>query len=289
MKAQSRSLPGPPKALIMRSSAREMKKALVLDIDGTLTNSKKEITPATRQAIQDLMKRGQKVILASGRPTPGMRKYEKELELEKYGGYLLSFNGARIVECHTGEILYQRFLPLILLPGMYRFARDKGCGLITYLGDEVISAFPKDKYVELEAAINGLPVREVGNFLEFVDFDINKCLMTAEPEKAGELEKELREQYGNRASIYRSEPYFIEIMPMNVNKAASLERILPVLGVDRENTVCCGDGFNDISMIEYAGVGVAMGNAQQAVKEAADYVTAANDEDGLIQVIERFF
>lgn len=266
-----------------------MKKALVLDIDGTLTNSKKEITPATRQAIQDLMRRGHKVILASGRPTPGMRKYERELELEKYGGYLLSFNGARIVECDTGEILYQKLLSLTLLPGLYRFAKNNGCGLVTYLGSEVISAFPKDKYVELEAAINGLPVREVDSFLEFVDFDINKCLMTAEPEKAEKLEKELQQQYGDRASIYRSEPYFIEIMPENVNKAAGLEKLLPVLGVTRENTVCCGDGFNDISMLRYAGVGVAMGNAQQRVKEAADYVTAANDEDGLIRVIERFF
>ena len=266
-----------------------MGKALVLDIDGTLTNSKKEITPATRQAIQRLMEQGQKVILATGRPTPGMVKFEKELELEKYGGYLLSFNGAKIVDCYRGEIIYQRLLPLILLPGMYRFAKDNGCGLITYLGDQVISAFPADKYVELEARINGLPVKEVENFPEFVDFDVNKCLMTAEPEKAEHLEKELRDRYGDRADVYRSESYFIEIVPKGVNKAASLDKILPVLGVTREDTVCCGDGFNDISMIEYAGVGVAMGNAQQAVKEAADYVTATNDEDGLVQVIKRFF
>ena len=71
-------------------------------------------------------------------------------------------------------------------------------------------------------------------------------------------------------------------MPKDVNKAASLDKILPVLGVKREETVCCGDGFNDISMIQYAGVGVAMGNAQQVVKEAADYVTAANDEEELL-------
>lgn len=268
---------------------KKMEKALVLDIDGTLTNSKKEISPATKQAIQDLMKRGQKVILASGRPTPGMRRYEKELELEKYGGYLLSFNGARIVDCYTGEIIYQRLFPPVLLPGLYRFAKNNGCGLITYLGSQVISAFPPDQYVELEARINGLPVKEVENFPEFVDFDVNKCLMTAEPEKAERLEEQLRGQYGNRADVYRSEPFFIEIMPKGVNKADSLDKILPVLGVTRENTVCCGDGFNDISMIAYAGVGVAMGNAQQAVKESADYVTATNDEDGLVQVIEKFF
>ncbi len=264
-------------------------KALVLDIDGTLTNSAKEITPATKCAIQNIMRRGQKVILASGRPTPGMRRYEEELELDRYGGYLLSFNGARIVDCRTGEIVYQRVLPLTLLPGLFHFAKKNGCGLITYLGNEVISAFPIDKYVEIEARINGLPVRKVPNFTEFVDFDINKCLMTADPEKAELLEKELQEKYGNMASIYRSEPYFIEIMPSDVDKASSLDKMLPAIGVKRENTVCCGDGFNDISMIRYAGVGVAMGNAQQAVKESADYITATNDEDGLVQVIEKFF
>ena len=264
-------------------------KALVLDIDGTLTNSAKEITPVTKTAIQNLMKRGQKVILASGRPTPGMRRYEEELELQKYGGYLLSFNGARIVDCHSGEIIYQRILPLTILPGLYGFAKKNGCGLITYLGNEVISAFPVDKYVEIEARINGLPVREVSNFLNFVDFDINKCLMTADPEKAEIFEEELREKYGHIASIYRSEPYFIEIMPKDVDKAASLDKMLPSIGIARENTVCCGDGFNDISMIRYAGVGVAMGNAQQPVKDAADYITATNDEDGLVRVIEKYF
>lgn len=265
-----------------------MKKALVLDIDGTLTNSKKEITPATRRAIMGLMERGQKVILASGRPTPGMRRYELELELKKYGGYLISYNGARIVDCSTGDAVYQRFLPLSLLPGLYRFAGSRGCGLITYLGSEIISAFPPDKYVELTSRINGLSVRVAENFPEFVDFGIHKCLMTAEPEKARRLEQELKGQCRG-AGICRSDPYFIEVVPEDVDKAAGLEKILPILGVTRENTVCCGDGFNDLPMIRYAGVGVAMGNAQQAVKDAADFVTASNDEDGLIEVIERFF
>lgn len=265
------------------------KKLLALDIDGTLTNSKKEITEATKKAIQDLLLRDYKVVLASGRPTPGMRRYEKELELERYGGYLLSFNGARIIECRSGEIMYQRLLSLTLLPGLYKFAKDNGCGLITYLGDDVISAFPPDEYVKIEAHINGLPVRFVDDFLGFVDFSINKCLMTAPPKKAEVFEKELQKKLGNVASIYRSEPYFIEIVPQNVTKATALERILEALSIKREEIVCCGDGFNDISMIRYAGVGVAMGNAQPAVKEAADFITATNDQDGVVEVIHRYF
>lgn len=263
-------------------------KVLVLDIDGTLTNSQKEISPATKRGILNTLKRGHKVILASGRPTPGMRRYERELELEKYGGYLLSFNGGRIVECRTGEIVYQRTLPLTIIPSLYKFAGDNGCGLVTYFGDQIISAFEPDEYVLLESRIIGMSVKVVENFKAYVDFDINKCLVTAPVEKAPELERQLRERYGDRVSVYRSEPFFIEIMPQNVDKATSLDRMLMTVGLTRENAICCGDGFNDISMIQYAGLGVAMGNAQPAVKDAADYITGTNDEDGLVTVIDDF-
>ena len=160
--------------------------------------------------------------------------------------------------------------------------------MITYLNGEVISAFEPDEYVQLEARINGLPIRVVEQFKEFVDFDINKCLLTAPAEKAPGFEKELQEKYKEFASIYRSEPFFIEVMPKNVDKAASLEHMLEKLGISVEQVICCGDGFNDISMIRFAGVGVAMGNAQEAVKEAADYICPTNDEDGLVDVINRF-
>ena len=264
------------------------KKVLVLDIDGTLTNSRKEITDNTRRAIWDAILRGHQVVLASGRPTPGMRRYEKELELDRYGGYLLSYNGARIVECRTGEVIYQRILPQGLLPELYRFAGQRHMGLSVCLGDTVISAFEPDEYISLEAGINGLPIRRVEDFLEFVDFDIHKCLMTAPGDQAAIYERELQEKYGQTASIYRSEPYYVEVMPKDVTKASSIEKMLPVLGVDREHIICCGDGYNDISMIRYAGLGVAMANAQPAVKEAADYITASNDEDGIVQVIREF-
>ena len=166
-------------------------KVLVLDIDGTLTNSRKEISKATNEALQRIMERGHKVILASGRPTPGMRRYEKELNLCEKGGYLLSYNGARIIDCKTNEVVYQQLLPLHMIDGLYDFAKENGCGLITYLNGEVISAFEPDEYVQLEARINGLPIRVVEQFKEFVDFDINKCLLTAPAEKAPGFEKEL--------------------------------------------------------------------------------------------------
>lgn len=265
-----------------------MKKVLALDIDGTLTNSKKQITEATKQAIRGIMDRGHKVVLASGRPTPGMGRYAKELELDKQGGYLLSFNGGKIVDCVTGEVVHQYFLPLEIVPELYEFAKERGAGLITYDGDIVISAFEPDEYIILEAGINWLPIRHQPDFVEYVNYDINKCLMTAPGEQAAVYEKELQERFWDRISVYRSEPFFIEIMPKNIDKANSLDRMLETVGLTRENTICCGDGFNDMTMIQYAGVGVAMANAQEEVKKSADFITDSNDDDGIIKVIDTF-
>lgn len=263
-------------------------KLLVLDIDGTLTNSEKQITENTRKGIINIMERGHKVILASGRPTPGMKRYAEELELEKYGGYLLSFNGGRIVNCKTGEIVYQKTLPSDAIAGLYKYATEHDAGLITYLGDNIILGTRMDDYIAIESRINGMEVKKVDDFVKYVDFDVNKCLMTAEPEKAEIYVKELNDKYGEYLSIYRSEPFFIEIMPKNVDKAQSLDRMLSTVGLTRENTICCGDGFNDMSMIQYAGVGVAMENAQPDVKKVADYITKSNDEDGIVMVIDEF-
>lgn len=263
-------------------------KILVLDIDGTLTTSSKDISPETKKGLMLIQERGHIVMLASGRPSPGMMRYAKELELEKFGGYLLSFNGARIINCRTGEIVYQRTLPRFVIPGLYRFAVENGCGLITYCGDYVVCGTEIDEYIELESRINGMRVRKVDDFVEFVDFDVNKCLMTAPPEKAEIFMEQLQKKYADSLSIYRSEPFFIEIMPKNVDKATSLDRMLETVGLKREDAICCGDGYNDITMIAYAGVGVAMANARDEVKAVADYVTGSNDEDGLVDVIDKF-
>lgn len=264
------------------------RKALVLDIDGTLTNSRKEIAPATKDRIQTALEKGHICVLASGRPVYGMQRYARELDLGRFGGFLLSHNGARVAACDTGEVIYQKPMPLAILPCLYEFAARNGAGLATHLDDTAISAFEPDGYVSWEAHINGMAVRHVEDFVDFVDFDIYMCFMTAEEEKAAVLEKKLQAVCGDAVSVYRSEPYFIEIVPRGVDKGNSLARLMAHLGIAREDVICCGDGFNDISMMRYAGVGVAMGNARQEVKEAADYVTASNDEDGLVQVIDRF-
>lgn len=264
-------------------------KMLVLDLDGTLTNSEKEITPKTKAALRGLQERNIPIVLASGRPTPGVLPVAKELEMEKYGGYLLSYNGGRIMDCKTGTVLYEKTLPPEKIPQISRFAKENGVTVLSYEGDCLITEDPEDQYVQLEAAINGIPVKKVENFSQYVQFPVVKCLVVGDGDKLTVLEERAKKEIGEKLNIYRSEPYFLETMPEQIDKAFCLGKLLELTGIRREEIVACGDGFNDLSMIRFAGLGVAMENAQAVVKEAADHITLSNDEDGIAAVIEKFF
>lgn len=265
-----------------------MKKLLVLDIDGTLTNSQKEVSKRTLKYIINIQKSGHTVVLASGRPTPGLKKMAELLRLKEFGGYLLSYNGAKVINAKTDEIIYQKTLDKNMAAELYSYAMEKEIGLITYEKSGVVTGTPVDQYIELEARINGLPIHKVDDFAGYVDFPVNKCLLTAPVDVAEKYEKELAKRYEDTASIYRSEPYFIEVMSKGIDKAASLNRLVSSLGMTSKDVIACGDGFNDMSMIKYAGLGVAMANAQDAVKEVANYITLSNDDDGLVPVIKKF-
>ena len=264
------------------------KKILVLDIDGTLVNSKKEITEETLKHLIKIQEEGHIVALASGRPYPGMMAYAKELKLDKYGGYALSFNGGRIIECTTGKSVFEKAIPNKFASVIYKYAKEHGIGMVTYEDTTVISGTEIDEYMEYEARLNTMVLRQVEDFIGYVKFDMVKCLLTAPPEVAESHEMALRELLAPELNVFRSEPYFIEITANGVDKAESLDGLLKQIGISRENSICCGDGFNDLTMVKYAGVGVAMDNAQQIVKDNADYITASCDEDGIVEVIKKF-
>ncbi len=261
---------------------------LVLDIDGTLTNSRKEISEKTLKAIVKIQERGHKVVLASGRPTPGILTLADKLRLSEYNGYILSFNGAKIINCSTNEIIYQKFLPRDIIPRLHAAARENSVGIISYEDTCIITDMEADEYMKKESEINGIPIKKVLDFPSYIDFDVNKCLITGPGSKLEKVEIIMKEKFGARINIYRSEPYFLELMPQNIDKAYSLSKLLDYLGLSKEQMISCGDGYNDITMLQYAGMGVAMANAQEIVKNAADYITLSNDEDGVAHVIKEF-
>ncbi len=264
------------------------KKILVLDIDGTLVNSKKEITKATLEHLIKIQEEGHIVALASGRPYPGMQKYAEEIGLDRFGGYALSFNGGKIIDCSTGNTVFEKCIPNKFAKIIYDYAVENGLGMVTYKDGTVITGTEIDEYMQYEARLNYMPLHKVENFVGYVDFDMIKCLLTAPPEKAPKYEEELRELLKTDLNVFRSEPYFIEVTTKGVDKAESLETLLDKLNIKRENSICCGDGFNDLTMVKFGGIGVAMDNAQQIVKDNADYITASCDDDGIVEVIKKF-
>lgn len=262
---------------------------LVLDLDGTLTNSRKELTEPTRKALIEIQEEGKKIVLASGRPINGVAPLAEKLELSKYGGYMLSFNGARITQCSTGEIIYNKTLPCEVFKPVYDIVKEyEGVDLITYDGNCIYSGLTTNEYTEKESFINSMEIIHKENFIENLTFPVNKLLVPGKPEILQKIMPVLLKKFHKLLSIYLSEPFFLEIMPQNIDKAHSLQKLLSNIGLTADSMICCGDGFNDISMIEYAGLGVAMENAQPIVKESADFITKSNDEDGILHVINTF-
>ncbi|BEH91960.1 MAG: HAD family phosphatase [Turicibacter sp.] len=262
-------------------------KMIVLDLDGTLMSSKNEISPKTKEALLKAQEQGVMIVLASGRPTYGMTKAAKELRLDQYPGYILSYNGGRIIESHSNEMIYDKSLTPEICHELYDLAREMNVNIMAYEDAAIVTA-DNDQYIQKEANINGMPINRVENFKDSVTFNSVKCLCTADPEYLEKVEIKMKERLGERLSITRSLPFFLEFMPQNINKAYSLQKLLDHVGLDQSQLIACGDGYNDLSMIDFAGLGVAMGNAVSEVKKAANYITSTNDEDGIAHVIEKF-
>ena len=261
-------------------------KIIALDIDGTLVSSQHKLLPETRDALLKAQEKGLKVILASGRPTPGMMELAKELKLEVFGGFILSYNGGQITNVKTKEVIHEVILTPDEAHEIYDCAKENGLNIMAYDGGDIISE-GHDEYVQLESDINMMPLKLADNFKEAVVNNTIKTLTTGAPNVIAEVEQHYIERFGDRFSICRSMPFFLEVMPQGINKAATLARLLEALNLTSDDLVACGDGFNDVEMIKYAGLGVAMANAVDAVKDVADYVTKSNDENGIVDVIQK--
>ena len=263
-------------------------KMIVLDLDGTLTNNKKEITPRTKEALMKAQAKGVKIVLASGRPTYGIMPLAEELELKKNGGFILAFNGGKIIDCSDCRTIFEQKLDETLVPLLYHAAKEAGMQILTYQGEGIAATDKNDKYVQEEARINKMPVEEYDDFLQQLVYPVNKCLIVGDPAPLHQLEIKLKKELEGRMDVYRSADYFLECVPLGIDKARSLDRLIITLGITKEEVIACGDGYNDLSMINFSGLGVAMSNAADDIKAQADYVTLSNEEDGIAHVVDKF-
>lgn len=261
-------------------------KVLAFDLDGTLTNSEKKITERTHKAIYAARESGSTIVLASGRPVYGIMPVAKELELNKYGGYILAYNGGCIVDCRNNEVIYDRKIPDEYVPQICRFALERGYAVLTYEGDCVITNKKDNQYVQIEAEINHLPVKQVENIDTYIHFPVNKFLITEDPEIIAKELPNVRAAFPD-LNVFTSAPFFMEIVPPDIDKSYTLKYLLNIQGYTIDQLAAFGDGGNDIIMLREAGMGVAMANASDEAKAAAGYITAGNDEDGCGIAIEK--
>ena len=263
---------------------------IALDLDGTLTNSEKNITPRTFDALMKAQREGVRLVLASGRPTFGIAALANQLQLADYGGYVLSYNGGRIIDWCEKTVIFSQVVDQKLVPILYDFAEKAQLPIVPYLPEAILASKNEGEYLAEEARINGMPVVVAQNFVEEamqIAGGSTKFLIPGEPELLIQLESEMKAALSEQMEVFRSAPFFLELPPKGIDKAQSLQRLLTHLGLERESLMAFGDGFNDLSMIQFAGQGVAMANAVEEVKSIADFVTTSNEEDGIAHALEQ--
>lgn len=261
-------------------------KIIFLDIDGTLTNSQKIVTKRTLNVLIKAQQLGITLALASGRPDKGIEPFTKILQLEKFGGYMLSFNGAKVKNVQTGEIIYENSLTLDAFKRAYELSKKYNVDIITYDNEYIISETVNNRYLDIESKINKIPIKTVSNMVGFIDYNPTKCLILGDGDYLATIEDDIKQSMGDLANVYRSEPFFIEIVPTGIDKAKSIEKLINKIGIEHSKTMAFGDGFNDISMIKYVSCGVAMANGCDEIKSVADYITSTNDADGIAEFLE---
>lgn len=275
-----------------------MKKAVIMDIDGTLTNSSKKITPETRRALLQAQNEGALLVLASGRPVSGIMDYAVELEMDRHHGLIVAFNGSKVIDCQTGEVLFNETLTVeegrAVLEHMKKFdvhpMIDRGDYL--YVNDAWPAQrrwdHPEMNIVEFEVHAGHFKVCEIEDLAAFADFPLNKILNAGEPEYLQAHYQEMEAPFRGKLNAMFTAPVFFEFTSLGVDKAKALDAVLRPMGFEPEDMIAFGDSDNDRSMVEYAGTGVAMDNAVPDLKEAADVITGSNDEDGIVPALNAF-
>lgn len=263
-------------------------KVLALDLDGTLTNSSKEVTERTKKAIFEAIDRGVVIVLASGRPDKGIEPVARALELEQRGGYILAYNGGKIIDCRTGEVISAKLLSKEYYADIIDAAHRYNVVPVSYDEIGVLSESDTDQYVIKESVINKIPIHKVDDMVSVMTEPVTKMMLIGDHEKLIPAHEYFHERYEGCFEAFFSEGYFLEITPRGIEKSSALGVLLEHLGTTKEHLMVCGDGLNDVTMIEYAGLGVAMENAAEETKKHADAITLSNDEDGVAVAIEKY-
>jgi Cof subfamily protein (haloacid dehalogenase superfamily) len=259
---------------------------VAMDLDDTLLRDDWTISPRVVKAIQKAQGQGVKMTIATGRMPISARPYVEQLGLDVP---VITYHGAMIQHVLSGEILFRRVIPCALAAEIVRDVLGRGVYAQVYLKDRVI-AQELGKWSQEYEQIASVRV-EQGGLLTLLSQEpegVEKILLMAKESDLDQLAPLLRRLYGEKVHLTKSKPCFLEVMDCSVNKGVALAAVAERFGIAREEVMAIGDSFNDLEMIKYAGIGVAMGNARLEIQEQADIVTVTNEQDGVAEAIERY-
>lgn len=257
---------------------------MAVDIDGTLLDSSGRLTEANRKAIQAAAGKGLIFTLSTGRPVQGVQSLIDALQLDSP---VITYNGAMVITGKSREILYEQKLSAEDAKNVIELGIQRGCMVAVWADNKLYVDEINEKAIQY-STIAGIAPQKIVDIEALVRNGVTKVLWNDEPPVVEKYQDEIGPYLSGNVNYHTSRPMFLEFVDKKASKALAMEKIGEHFGIRREEMIAVGDGFNDLSMIEYAGLGVAMGNAKEAIRLKADYVTLSNDEDGIANVIHKF-
>ena len=266
-----------------------MIKLIAIDMDGTLLNSKKELLEETKQYFKNFHNKNTEtlLVLCTGRPETGIRPYLKDLGYLEENHYIISQNGANIYESQTGKRVMDAFLDSKAIQKWIELGKKHGVSVMGG-GVDYYYCFDQEptEWMEFDTKIVSGQLKRI-SIEESLNTDFYKLLLMGDEEQLNEFETFIPEVWSDEFYVVRSQKYLVEVLKKGVNKAYGLEQLARELNIEPSEIAAIGDAANDIEMLEYAGLAIAMGNASEEVKSISDIVTDTNENNGVIKAIDK--
>ena len=261
-------------------------KMLVVDMDDTLLTDNHEISRENKEMLLRAQEMGVYVVLASGRPTSAMIEFAKELQCDVNNSFMISFNGSVITDLKEDKILFEHSLTKEQIHSLYDFSQQNNTHIITYIDGQIISE-KHSEYIDIEKNITGLKLNIVSSFKDTVTTSAVKCILLEEPEYLKGVESVLKAAMPD-LSICMSKPFFLEAAPNGIDKGASIKILAEKLNIQQTEIIAVGNAGNDLTMVQYAGLGVWVDNVDAELRHFADVIVASNNNHGVAEVVRRF-
>ncbi len=261
-------------------------KLIALDLDGTLYNDQKIITPATRNALLRAQDVGVRLMISSARPVPGLYRPRDELDMMSHDGILMAYNGGRILMASDNRLLSATNIPLEAAKDVLKALERLPVTPILDDGHIFYVTDPAAYKVEYECRNNDMTCDRVRNLAEFIDFEPAKILMSVQPDQISDVQRIIAHLLPQGLIVVQTAAFYLEIIPETVGKGGALLEVCELLHIDPAQTIAFGDSENDISILRTAGQGIAMGNASDTVRAAADQITRSNNDDGIAAALD---